>query len=140
MELAVQTDMNSLVSFNLLLCLPFVVLPLECLIETLAWGWDDTNNDNWNSIGDIRLNGNVLLVTGAAERGYVIIELDVNIYSASSRRHFDINANTTYAYQLAAYVQNLHPPTVLVGVSKLKQPKTALLGVGGQCECPGFSR
>lgn len=109
-----------------------------CLVETLAWGIEDTESYTV-VIGYVTINKVVWLKTVADGkwRGFNTVELALNNCSAVNIRHFDTHGSYADSDALAAYITNLPPTTILIGVtadsadgSLTAAAKSALLSIG----------
>jgi hypothetical protein len=110
-----------------------------CLVETMAWGYDDTPNYQ-TAIGYITVNGVVWLTTpftpvDYSRRGFNTVELHLDDCSVRNIRHFDTYGPDSTS--LASYINDLPTFTVLVGVtaddaqSRLQQAaQDALFAIG----------
>jgi hypothetical protein len=108
----------------------------------LSWGGADSTNSGSAGIGYIRLNGNMGILARKTDRGFNIIELDINNCIATKKHTFDTNGdgNSQYSNDLAVYIQSLRPPTVIVGITvddaaglnsgTTAAAKNALFGIG----------
>jgi Interleukin-like EMT inducer len=96
----------------------------ECLIETMAWGSNDTSMLN----GYIAINGNRVFSTASGPcRGFNIVQLNVNscLMSDVGLRSFDTSVSTTASDAMATYINSLPLNTVLIGITS-DEPQTAL--------------
>jgi Interleukin-like EMT inducer len=83
----------------------------------MAFGFDDTNG-GFGARGYIRINGIQWLTTWTnAYRGFNFVELNVDDCAPINIRHFDTYASTSNSNDLVTYINSLHQPTVLIGVT-----------------------
>ena len=117
------------------------------LMCRVSWGYDDSGN----KVGDIAINGALLInTTSATFRGFNLVELNVSSCLSTKILHYDTCVNASDSENMAAYINGLPLNTVLIEVTSdeakqylTQNAESALLAIGVNVtglQCPSWRR